>query len=192
MPSYSKGLAYAELEDGTYAVYGIGDCTDTDIVIPPVYNGAAVSAIGDRAFRDCTSLASINVDANNTVYMSDDGNLYIKEGKVLKRYSAGKTAESFTVPDDVTGIGASAFDSCINLKSIIIPEGVKSIGSSAFSGCNSLVSVTFENTSGWWVANSSTATSGTEISASALADAATATTYLKSTYLSSYWQNTAT
>ena len=46
----SKGLAFTLLNDGTYEVSGIGSCTDTEIVIPSVYNDKPVTSIGDSAF----------------------------------------------------------------------------------------------------------------------------------------------
>ncbi len=58
--SYSEGLEYTLKEDGTYAVSGIGTCTDTDIVIPSMYNGEAVTAIGRYAFNGCTGLTQVH------------------------------------------------------------------------------------------------------------------------------------
>lgn len=57
----SEGLVYTLLEDGTYAVSEIGTATESDIVIPAVYNGKAVTAIEDKAFADCEDLKSITI-----------------------------------------------------------------------------------------------------------------------------------
>ncbi len=46
----SKGLEFTLLDDGTYKVSGIGSCTDTEIVIPSVYNDKPVTVIGEHAF----------------------------------------------------------------------------------------------------------------------------------------------
>jgi hypothetical protein len=48
---------------------------------------------------------------------------------------------SIKVPDGMTSIGASAFQSCTSLASIDIPDSVTSIGNSAFSSCTSLASI---------------------------------------------------
>ncbi len=70
---------------------------------------------------------------------------------------------SVTIGENVTSIGAGAFKSCTSLKSITIPKNVTSIGAWAFNNCTSLASVTFENTNGWYLTSSSTATSGISV-----------------------------
>ncbi|MGN0824178.1 MAG: leucine-rich repeat protein [Candidatus Coproplasma sp.] len=95
---------------------------------------------------------------------------------------------SITITDGVTSIGSYAFSWCDSLTSITIPDSVTSIGNGVFSGCTALTSVTFENTSGWTVSTSSTATSGESISSTDLANTSTAATYLKSTYRGYYWK----
>lgn len=48
---------------------------------------------------------------------------------------------SMTIPEDVTGIGQSAFNGCTNLESIDLGDSITSIGDYAFSGCTSLESI---------------------------------------------------
>ena len=48
------------------------------------------------------------------------------------------TQSHFTIPDNVTSIGDSAFEGCSSLRQIYIPDSVTSIGDSAFAGCTSL------------------------------------------------------
>ena len=152
---------------GRYTFYG---CTSlTSITIPD-----GVTSIGSYAFYGCASLESVTIG----------------KGVTSIGYSAfnGCTSlTSVTIPDSVTSIGSYAFGNCSSLTSINIPDSVTSIGSYAFINCYSLTSATFENTSGWYVSSSSTATSGEDISSEDLADPATAATYLKSTYYTKYW-----
>ena len=56
----STGLLYQLIEEtNTYTLVGIDSCTDENIVIPDEYKGLPVTAIGSRAFRECTSITSV-------------------------------------------------------------------------------------------------------------------------------------
>ena len=59
---YSEGLDYTLSYNKTYYyVSGIGNCTDTDIVIPSSYEGKPVKWISTEAFKDCTTITSITI-----------------------------------------------------------------------------------------------------------------------------------
>ena len=191
------------------SVTGIGahafsGCTGlTSITIP-----SSVTSIGNYAFAGCSSLERITVAVENAVYHSA-GNCLIEtatrilvagcknsviptDGSVtaigVGAFESHDGLTSITIPAAVTVIDKYAFYKCTGLTSITIPSSVTSIGNSAFYNCTGLKSVTFENTAGWWRADSSTATSGTAISASGLAYTSTAAQYLTSTYRDYYWK----
>ena len=64
---YSQGLEFTSNGDGTCYVSGIGTCTDTDLVVPPVSPaGDAVIAIGIHAFAYCYNLTNIYYAATAT------------------------------------------------------------------------------------------------------------------------------
>ena len=129
----SKGLSFTLINNDTeYEVLGIGDCTDTDIVIPSIYMGKLVTSIGEDAFFHYHSLKSIEIP-NSVTNIGE-----------LAFYSCDSLT-SIEIPNSVTSIGLSAFSGCYSLTNIEIPNSVTSIGDSAFSGCCSLTSVEIPN-----------------------------------------------
>ena len=60
VPTYSEGLDYALLADGSgYAVTGIGSCTDSVISIPATYLGLPVKQIADGAFKNNAAITEL-------------------------------------------------------------------------------------------------------------------------------------
>ena len=138
-------------------------CKDGSYTIP-----ASVTAIYSNAFDDCTSLTSIDVDQDNTIYSSEDGVLFDKDKTTLIRYPAGKVGAyaipqsvtsvkpcafygcigltSVTIPDKITVLEGAVFRGCTALESVTIPDSVTSIGDDAFQDCTSLTSVTIPDT----------------------------------------------
>ena len=100
----------------------------------------SVTNIGSCAFNNCSNLATINVENENAVYMSEDGVLFNKDKTILIRYPGRKSGE-YTIPNSVTTIEASAFEFCENLTSVIIPTSVTTIGNYAFSDCRELTTI---------------------------------------------------
>jgi hypothetical protein len=109
----------------------------TSITIPET-----VTSIGNLAFDTCISLTEITIASNNPSYSSEAGVLFDKNKTTIIQYPAGRTSNSYTIPESVTSIGIDAFTGCINLESLIIPESVTSIASFAFQECSSLANVT--------------------------------------------------
>ena len=109
----------------------------TSITIPN-----SVTSIGERVFAGCSSLTAINVAEANKFYSSVDGVLFNKDKTELICYPPSKVDDSYSIPNSVTSIGASAFIYCSNLTNITLPKGVTSIGDGAFKDCSSLTSIT--------------------------------------------------
>ena len=101
-------LEYTLNDDGTsYSVTGMGSCidTDTNIIIPDMYNGLPVTSIGHSAFEYCMSLESVII-GNSVKSIGDDA-----------FYNCTSLA-SITISDSVTSINKNAFSHCIVLRSI--------------------------------------------------------------------------
>ena len=105
-----------------------------EIVIP-----AGVTEIGWEAFKDCTSLLSVEIPSSVTE-IGDDA------------FYGCKSLASVEIPSSVTAIGRSAFVWCSSLTSLVIPPSVTEIGDDAFRGCESLASVEFGGTVAQWEA----------------------------------------
>ncbi|MBR2927371.1 MAG: leucine-rich repeat domain-containing protein [Clostridia bacterium] len=125
-------LEFTLSTDGTsYSVTGIGECTDTDIVIPATYKGLTVTEIGERAFESCSNITSIVIPNSVT--------------SIGTRAFWSCSMTSVVIPNSVTTIGNHAFYNCFRLTSITIPENVRIIGSSAFGACWSLQYYAYDN-----------------------------------------------
>ena len=123
-----------------------------------------VEEIAFDAFYGCDNLMLFSVAENNSYYSSFDGVLYNKEAfgpTNLLYYPAGKTDESFAVPDSVTEIAPYAFFGNKYLQAVDL-YNVTMVRQYAFKGCTALTIITapnlafveveaFENTA--WLSN---------------------------------------
>ena len=144
------GIVFTNI-GGSYSVTGY-EGTPTAVVIPETYEGLPVTRIGNNAFYDCSSLASVTIPSSVTsigdyalAYCTSLASVTIPDSVTSIGGSAFDNCTSLTsvtIPDSVTSIGGSAFYNCDSLTSIVIPDSVTSMGSGAFSGCGSLESIT--------------------------------------------------
>ena len=86
--------------------------------------------IGVEAFRNCSSLTSIEIPS-----------LVTSIGRGV--FCECSSLTNIEIPNSVTSIGRGAFAECSSLTGIIIPNSVASIEDAAFGGCSTLTSVTF-------------------------------------------------
>ena len=148
-PITSEGLIFTLKSDDTYEVTGY---TGTDLIISlqEVYNGKAVTSIGnsafggkditkltmpdsitsieERAFMDCTQLVEIILSTNLTFI-----------GK--QAFSDCQSLVSIDIPNLVTDIADHTFMRCYDLTTISLPSSLLSIGESVFWDCRSLVEI---------------------------------------------------
>ena len=115
----------------TCTVTGLGNCSDTDIVIPPMYGEYLVTKISNEAFKNCTSLTSITIPYSITEIGGD----------AFSGCTSLKSVE-FAENSTLTDIGQGAFENCTSLADIVIPGSVRYIYRDMFANCTSLVSAT--------------------------------------------------
>ena len=113
--------------------------TTATIPASVTYNGAtySVTSIGNRAFKGCSSLTSVNIPNSVTS---------IEEGAFLSCSSL----TSVTIGNSVTSIGDRAFSSCSSLTSVTIGNSVTSIGDRAFNDCSSLTKTNYTGDIAGW------------------------------------------
>ena len=102
----------------------------TNVTIPD-----SVTTIGDAAFGGCSSITEFKGK-----FASEDGRCLIID-KTINSFAPAGLSE-YTIPDNVTTIGESAFSSCSSITRVTIGDSVTTIGGSAFSGCSSLTRIT--------------------------------------------------
>ena len=208
--AYSEGLLFTLSQDETYYTVEQGECIDSWVRMPTIYEGlpvkeivengfkdsgmekitipASITAIGESAFIGCWDLKEIEVDERNTAYKSADNALYSKDGKTLIKYAIGRDDLSFVIPEGVEVISAWAFASRYPILSeITIPSSVTEIQWYAFSGMN-FAKVYFVDAKGWWYASDAEATEGTYFSTfTDLADAGEAADQIEGFY-NRFWR----
>ena len=111
----------------------------------------AVTAIGDYAFYNCTSLPTITIPSNVTkiggsAFYGCTGlkSMIIPENitSIESNTFHGCTAlSSINLPNTITSINDSAFFNCSSLQWESLPSAVATLGKGAFSGCGSLASI---------------------------------------------------
>ena len=129
MNQASQGLTHVTNSDGnSCTINGIGNCTDTDIVIPSAVGAYRVTAIGTRAFAYCAGIKTLSIP--DTVTSISGYAFYGCPGLT-----------SISIPDSVRNIGYGAFYGCGSLTSAVLPKSLVSLGERAFFGCEKLTSV---------------------------------------------------
>jgi len=122
-PPSSQGLAYASVSGG-YSV-AKGTCTDTNVVIPAVYNGLPVTQIALNGFQNYTAMTAVSLPSSLT-NIGQAG------------FSGCSNLTSITLPSGLTTIGQQAFSGCSKLPLIYIPISVTTINQQAFASCSVL------------------------------------------------------
>ncbi len=154
-----ESLEFTLSDDGTYySVSGIGNCTDTNIVIPETYNSLPVTAIGENAFTSNPDITGITIpdsityiadwafngcdklnynEYDNAYYLGNDNNPYLV---LIKAKSTDIT--SCEINPDTKILYFKAFVSCFDLTSLVVPEGVTMLGASLLDCCIGITSIT--------------------------------------------------
>lgn len=133
---FSLGLAYIFNADGTLTVAGLGDCKDSNVVIPSQLDGAPVVAIASRAFDNNEKITSVVIPDSVKIIESF-------------AFNRCKNLTSVYIGNGVETIGNNAFYTCHALTTVTIGSNVKVVGNDAFYSSNISV-VYYKGTATQW------------------------------------------
>ena len=108
-----------------------------------------LSFVGDYAFIECPNLAAFEIDGEyqSGGFSVRDGVLYKSDRSdtgqpMLICYPAGKTGDSFEIPEDVVDTADQAFSGSRYLKSVTLNSHCVNVRNGLFSECEALETVT--------------------------------------------------
>lgn len=147
----STGVSFRPLDDYDFVldglIYSIGYGTMTITGSEPssvsgdvkpyssvVYKGNSysVTAVGAKAFRNCTEMKSCSLPQSV---------VKIESGNELGAFSGCTKLRAVFFPKGIKDIGDESFRNCASLAMAYIPDGTERIGYDAFYGCESLKAV---------------------------------------------------
>ena len=97
---------------------------------------ASLKYIGENPFKDCKSLASINVAQNNRWFDFTD-NWFLFKGENRLLWHRGEFPSDVIVPDGIERLGAQLFINS-SITSVTFPASLRKIGPYCFQGCANL------------------------------------------------------
>lgn len=141
------------IKDGEIIEY-YGD--ETEIVVPSIFHGERITAIGETAFRGCEALICVSVEPGiqiirngafagcknlKTVTLPDSIIKIGERGQGKQDQQIGAFAETsiedIIIPNSVDTIGPAAFAKTA-LHAIVLPNSIREIGRGAFERCKNL------------------------------------------------------
>ena len=132
MRTVSKGLAYSVNDDGkTCTITGMGECSDSVIIIPFVIDGYEVVKISSNAFLGCGYMSGLAIPST-----------VVEIGE--KAFFACSSLGGIIIPNGTVSIGNYAFGSCSKIKNVDIPASVTHIGNGAFADTAKLESISVD------------------------------------------------
>ena len=111
------------------------NCADLEEINLP----SSIRFISPLAFIGCVNLKRINIPENNKYFSNGPGGeLLDKSGTRLIRYIPQDGESSYTIPDDIQSIEATAFETAVQLKTLHIGKSLTTFEFYLFENCFAL------------------------------------------------------
>ncbi len=105
---------------------------------------SSVLTVNVEAYTSLTGLTKIEVEAGNPNYCSIDGVLFNKDKTSLVLYPQARKMSTYSIPEGVVTIEASAFGNCREITTVKIPNSVTTLNDMVFYNCINLSSIVCE------------------------------------------------
>ena len=128
---YETSVFKLNSDKKSYYLASIGDCTAAELIIPAEFSGLPVTAIGNEAFANCTSLASVTIPESVKAIGHNAFLACSRVGAIY--YNAIEVADNNVGTEIFSGVG---FDLSVNGAAIHIGAKVKRIPEYLFDGEN--------------------------------------------------------
>lgn len=125
-----NGMQYLVIDGSITITYYLG--SETELEIPSLIEDYQVTRLGDRAFENCLSLASVVLPES-----------LISVGK--SAFSGCINLKNTSFPENLTIIEDNAFSDCTSLTDITFPESLATIEAFAFKNCSKLTYIILSN-----------------------------------------------
>ena len=123
----------------------------SQVVIPDVFDGILVTAIGEKGFAHCEKMTAVTISdcvlrLEKYAFLGCEGLTEVRLPAHLSDLGHGTfenctSLEQVTMGETLGAIGESAFAGCVSLREITIPDSVTAVGARSFNGCTALTTV---------------------------------------------------
>lgn len=124
------------IPEGVTYVTGFSGCSSlTEITIPK-----SAVAIGESAFKDCTSLAVVNLPVDGALkYIGNKVDGSVSQGG--SAFSGCSALTEIVIPDSVEKLYLNTFANCTSLETATLGTGINELRNNIFIGCTALETI---------------------------------------------------
>lgn len=127
---------YKEDEENSFSILSRDSIEDNSV--KELFIDKDTLLVEDKCFINCTNLANIKVDEENSNYCSKLGVLFSKDMTKIICYPPLKLTSTYFVPQGVKTINTHAFFNNNAVKYVIIPTSLEYIDENSFVNCKFL------------------------------------------------------